>query len=264
LILSILLLIGLPLIGNFDEIYAYLDKNAIIKKEEISISYISKNSPAISSGLKINDKILAYGNNLNDLNGANKLNNFEYFVQNNKGRQVYLKIQSKGKESVVNVLPRATYAKDDGPIGIGLSPAVYYAFPFGQNFIQAFKMIQKTYQMFFNTIGGVFGSIFNLKATTHDVAGPVGIAVVTSNVAKMGLSYLIAFTASFSINLAIVNMLPIPGLDGGRILMLLIEKFSKKKFSQKFENFSIGIGLTFLIIIVIFVTIKDVLYYFIY
>jgi membrane-associated protease RseP (regulator of RpoE activity) len=46
--------------------------------------------------------------------------------------------------------------------------------------------------------------------------------------------------------------------------MLLIEKLSKKKFSQKFENWSIGIGLTFLIIIVIFVTIKDVLYYFIY
>ncbi len=263
-ILSILLLIGLPLIGNFDEIYAYLDKNAVIKKEEISITYISKDSPAISAGLKINDKIIDYGTSVGDLNKVNKLSNFEYFVQNNKGREVYLKVENKGKEEVVNVMPRSTYAKGDGPIGIALSPAVYYTFPFGQNFVQAFKMIQKTYQMFFNTIGGVFGSIFNLKAKNHDVAGPVGIAVVTSNVAKMGMAYLVAFTASFSINLAIVNMLPIPGLDGGRILMLLIEKISKKKFSQKFENWSIGIGLAFLIVIVIFVTIKDVLYYFIY
>jgi len=263
-ILAVLLLIGLPLIGNFDEIYAYLGKNAIIKKEEISISYISKDSPAVSSGLKINDKILSYGSSENDLSGINRLNNFEYFVRNNKGREIYLEIERKGKEEIVKVIPRTQYDKNDGPIGIALSPAVYYTYPFGQNFIEAFKMIQKTFKMFFATIGNVFTSIFDITSKTHDVAGPVGIAVVTSNVAKMGMPYLIAFLASFSINLAIVNMLPIPGLDGGRILMLLIEKISRRKFSQKFENYSIGVGLTFLIIIVIFVTIKDVLFYFIY
>lgn len=264
LILSILLLIGLPLIGNFDEIYAYLDKNAIIKKEEISINFISKDSPASQVGLKLNDKILAYGSSPEDLNGGHQLSNFEYFVRNNKGREITLQIESHGKENIITVMPRSEYDANDGPIGIGLSPAVYYAYPFGQNFVEAFKMVIKTFRMFFATIGNVFTSIFNLASKTHDVAGPVGIAVVTSNVAKMGMSYLIAFAASFSINLAIVNMLPIPGLDGGRILMLLIEKISRRKFSPKFESYSIGIGLGFLIIIVIFVTIKDVLFYFVY
>jgi len=259
-----LLLIGLPLIGNFDEIYAYLDKNAIIKKEEISISYISKNSPGELSGLKVNDKIIAYGNSASELSGINRLDNFEYFVRNNKGREVYLQVISKGKEKVVNVIPRTAYDKNDGPIGIALTPAVYYAYPFGQNFIEAFKVIVKTFRMFFATIGNVFTSIFNLASKNHDVAGPVGIAVVTANVAKMGMTYLIAFMASFSINLAIVNMLPIPGLDGGRIFMLLVERLFHRKFSQKFESYSIGIGLGFLIIIVIFVTIKDILFYFIY
>jgi regulator of sigma E protease len=263
-ILSVLLLIGLPLIGNFDDIYTQLNKNAIIKKEEISVSYISKDSPAIDAGLKLNDKILDYGNSTADLNKINDLSNFEYFVRNNKGREIYLLTESKGKQKVVNVIPRTEYGENDGPIGIGLSPAVYYSYPFGHNFIEAFKVIQRTFKMFFATIGNVFSSIFNLKSETHDVAGPVGIAVITSNVAKMGMPYLIAFLASFSINLAIVNLLPIPGLDGGRILMLIIEKISGRKFSQKFENYSVGIGLTFLLIIVVFVTIKDILFYFIY
>lgn len=263
-ILSILLLIGLPLIGNFDDIYTQLNKNAIIKKEEISISYISKESPAIDAGLKLNDKILDYGNSPADLNGVNELSNFEYFVRNNKGREIYLLTESKGKQEMITVMPRTEYGENDGPIGIGLSPAVYYSYPFGHNFIEAFKVIQRTFKMFFATIGNVFSSIFNLKSETHDVAGPVGIAVITANVAKMGMPYLIAFLASFSINLAIVNLLPIPGLDGGRILMLIIEKISRRKFSQKFENYSVGIGLTFLLIIVVFVTIKDILFYFIY
>lgn len=241
-----------------------MDKNAVIKKEEISINFISKDSPASKVGLKLNDKILAYGTSPEDLKGGNALNNFEYFVRNNKGREITLQIERSGKESVVTVTPRSEYESDDGPIGIGLSPAIYYAYPFGHNFIEAFKMINKTFKMFFATIGNVFTSIFNLASKNHDVAGPVGIAVVTANVAKMGVSYLIAFMASFSINLAIVNMLPIPGLDGGRILMLLIEKISRRKFSPKFESYSIGIGLAFLIVIVIFVTIKDVLFYFVY
>jgi len=264
LIISILLLIGLPLIGNFDEIYNYLDKNAIIKKQEISISYITKNSPADLSGLKVNDKIIDYGSSTVDLNGRNELSNFEYFVRNNKGKEIYLKLETKGKEKIINIIPRTKYENTDGPIGIALSPAVYYSYPFGLNFVEAFKMILKTFKLFFTTIGGVFTSIFNLTSKNHDVAGPVGIAVVTSNVAKMGITYLIAFMASFSINLGIVNMLPIPGLDGGRIFMLLIEKILRRKFSPKFENYSIGIGLSLLIIIVIFVTIKDVLFYFVY
>lgn len=125
-------------------------------------------------------------------------------------------------------------------------------------------MVTKTFTMFFKTIGNVFGSIFNLKSDTHDVSGPVGIAVMTNSISKLGSVYLIAFLASFSINLAIVNLLPIPGLDGGRILLLLIEKIIGKKIGSKIENYSVGVGLAFLIVVVIFVTIKDVLFYFIY
>lgn len=263
-ILATLLLIGLPLIGDFNEIYGYLEKNAIIKREEINISVVKKDSPAYLAGIKVNDKILDYGTSGNDLGKEKELKNFEYFVRNNKGREIFLTVKSKHTEKTISLIPRVDFPENDGPIGVGLMPAVVYAYPFGQNFVKAFEMVTKTFSMFFKTIGNVFGSIFNLRSTTHDVAGPVGIAVMTNNIAKLGGVYLIAFLASFSINLAIVNLLPIPGLDGGRILLLIIEKIIGKRIGQKIENYSIGIGLSFLILVVIFVTIKDVLFYFIY
>lgn len=264
LILSILLLIGLPLMGDFDEVYNYLSKDAIIQKEELIVSLVTKNSPAENANIKVNDKILGYGLSDAEANKNNALSSFQTYISNNRGRNVYIKLNQNSKEVMVSVVPRLVNPKNDGAIGIGLTSSVYYSYPFGRNFVEAFKMIGKTFELFFKTIGGVFTSIFNLKSKDHNVAGPVGIAVVTKNIAGLGFSYLFAFMASFSINLAIVNMLPIPGLDGGRILMLLIEKIIRRPLGQKIENYSIGIGLAFLILIVIFVTIKDILFYFVY
>lgn len=263
-ILAVLLLVGLPLIGDFNEIYTYLDKSAIIKREEINITLVRPDSPAMLANIKVNDKILNYGLKEEDFNNQKPLQNFEHFVQNNKGREIYLQIKSKTTEKTVALTPRIDHPENDGPIGVGLMPAVVYSYPFGRNFVEAFNMVTKTFTMFFKTIGNVFGSIFNLKSDTHDVSGPVGIAVMTNSISKLGSVYLIAFLASFSINLAIVNLLPIPGLDGGRILLLLIEKIIGKKIGSKIENYSVGVGLAFLIVVVIFVTIKDVLFYFIY
>ena len=91
-----------------------------------------------------------------------------------------------------------------------------------------------------------------------DVSGPVGIAVLTGQVAKLGFIYILQFTALLSVNLAIINILPIPALDGGRIFFILIEKFKGTPVSQKFEQRAHNIGFALLITLMVLVTVRDV------
>ena len=89
------------------------------------------------------------------------------------------------------------------------------------------------------------------------LSGPVGIAVMTGKVAKLGFNYLLNFMALLSLNLAIINVLPIPALDGGRFLFLLISKIKGKPLNQKYEQIAHGIGFFVLISLVVLITIKD-------
>jgi regulator of sigma E protease len=91
-----------------------------------------------------------------------------------------------------------------------------------------------------------------------DLSGPVGIAVLTGQVARMGFIYLLQFTALLSINLAVINFIPFPALDGGRILFLIIEKIRRKPVSQKIENLVHNIGFALLMALVLLVTYRDV------
>ena len=93
---------------------------------------------------------------------------------------------------------------------------------------------------------------------TIEVAGPVGIAVITGQYARMGFGYLLWLTALLSANLAIINILPIPALDGGHLLFLLIEKIRRKPMNQKVEAIINQIFFFALILLILAVTVKDV------
>lgn len=91
-----------------------------------------------------------------------------------------------------------------------------------------------------------------------EVTGPVGIAVLTGRVARLGFAYLVQFTAVLSLNLAIINILPIPALDGGRLLFLAIAKIRGKENNQKIEQWFHTVGFSLLMLLVIAVTVRDV------
>src|SRR3989339_522983 len=94
-----------------------------------------------------------------------------------------------------------------------------------------------------------------------DISGPVGIAVLTGQFARMGFVYFLQFTAILSMNLAIINALPFPALDGGRILFLIIEKFKGGPVKKEVEAMVHYIGFVLLMILVVFVTFKDIARY---
>ncbi|MBI4363293.1 MAG: site-2 protease family protein, partial [Candidatus Doudnabacteria bacterium] len=90
------------------------------------------------------------------------------------------------------------------------------------------------------------------------LAGPVGIAVLTRDVARLGFIYLLQFTAVLSVNLAVINAVPFPALDGGRMLFLIIEKIRGKKLPQRAEQVANTVGFALLLLLMLFVTVKDV------
>jgi len=92
-----------------------------------------------------------------------------------------------------------------------------------------------------------------------EIAGPVGIAVLTSQVVHLGWVYVLQFAAILSINLAIINILPFPALDGGRLLFLLIEKIKGSPVKFKTERLAHALGFIILIGIMIIITLRDVI-----
>ena len=107
------------------------------------------------------------------------------------------------------------------------------------------------YDLIRDAVGGAEGAL-------SQVAGPVGIADLVGNAADRGLAALFSFMALISINLAVLNLLPFPALDGGRIVFSIIEGISGKKIPQSVATYVNGAGMIILLLFMVFVTYQDI------
>lgn len=108
-------------------------------------------------------------------------------------------------------------------------------------------------------LGGMVASLVTGAKTEVDIAGPVGIVTLTKQMSELGIAYLLYFAAILSINLGIINILPIPALDGGRILFVLIEKLKGSPVSPNVEGYVHQVGFILLILLMVLVTLNDIL-----
>ena len=126
----------------------------------------------------------------------------------------------------------------------GFKAALKYAF-------QKFAAISEQMWM---TLGGLFSG----KISLNSLSGPVGIYTVVGETRKAGIENIIFLTAYLSINLGIMNILPIPALDGGHVLFLLIEMITRKKVNQKIEALATNIFFALLMLLMLYITIHDI------
>jgi regulator of sigma E protease len=103
----------------------------------------------------------------------------------------------------------------------------------------------------------IFRQLFVSRTVPEDVSGPVGIAVIAGRIAKQGFTPFLQFAGMLSVNLAVINFLPIPALDGGRALFLVIEKLRRKPLSRKLEIGIHNVAFLLLILLIILVTVRD-------
>ncbi len=221
-----------------------------ITNTKIQIMQVVPGSPAESAGLKSGDQVKSF----------NKISDFQNFVDENKGKQISLVIDRNGNILNVNLTPRLSYPKGQGPTGLVLERIadIIKKYPWYEAPIEGAIFTGKITVDALAGIYGFFASIFQGKGVPPEaqLAGPVGITIFLSRAVDYGLGFFLYFVGSLTVLLAIFNLFPIPALDGGKILFLIIEKLNKKPVPVKWEQ---GITVIFFVLLIsmsIFVTIR--------
>jgi len=222
---------------------------------KVTVTEIAPESPAATTSIRPGDIILSVNEQPVNNNG-----DLHRYVQLNLGKEIALLLQhSDGTRENVQVTPRWKTPAGQGAIGIVIgtldATIVSQHYPFWKAIPMAVSACIETFVLFKN---GIFSMI--IGAVPVEVAGPVGIAQITGEVAKAGISPLLEFAAFLSINLAIINIFPLPALDGGRIAFVLLEGLRRgKRVSAKTEGLVHTIGFFLLISVMFAITYQDII-----
>ena len=213
------------------------------------IKEVTIGGPAYVSGIMEGDKIVKV--NGHHVGNTDKLL-LELTIIKNDNITITVKRGKEYKEVTLNTNKEDIDGKVSYHMGFSLDdtntkgfiPAIKYAFT---KFISLFE------QMIFILI-----YLFGGKLALNNLSGPVGIYVLVGNVAKTGFLNVLYLMAYISLNVGIINILPFPAFDGGRIFMLTIEKITGKKLSQKVENYINTVGFILLMLLMLYVTFNDI------
>jgi len=224
--------------------------------EQVQVQQVASGSPAAEAGIEQGDIILAInGHNINNRG------DLDYYVQLSLGSETTLLLNKAANgEQEVTLVPRWKPPEGEDALGIevisvgGSQQIVRQSYSPWTSTALGTQRCVEILILFRNTIRS-----WIIGATTPQVAGPVGIYQMTSQVAEAGLIPLIVFTALISLNLGIINLLPLPALDGGRLVFLLVELARRgKRVSSRVEHLVNTIGFAVLILIMCVVTYFDI------
>lgn len=220
---------------------------------KIQILEVKKGTPAEAMGLQLGDEILSIaGEKITALEQVSEA------ISAHKGQTLEMRVNRLGDEMTLSGTPRTDYPANEGSLGISFSETAIVSYPWyqsvSQGAIATYNITLAILGAFGSMLAGLFGAG---TGTPVDVTGPVGIVYLTKQMSDLGLAYLLQFAALLSINLAIINILPIPALDGGRILFVLIEKLKGSPISRSTEGMVHQIGFVLLLLLMVVVTVRD-------
>ncbi len=249
-------------LGNFILgwiIYSYLFTQGVpVPANKIIVENVISQSPAQKAGIKKNDiiKALVIDHQVFDLKKSEELVNL---TKKYAGKEIKLVLVRETKEITVEIIPRKNPPSNQGPLGITITHFLEKKYPWWQapfyGLFDCFKIILNIFIEFSKL---AYYSIFE-KSQRIEVAGPIGIAQYTSEVIKFGKNAYLEFLALLSLNLAVINILPFPALDGGRLVFVMYEAITKKKINKKIEYYLNFFGFLILILLAITVSVNDII-----
>jgi regulator of sigma E protease len=231
---------------------------------KVVINQVVKGSPADKAGIKVGDTILSV-----QKTAVTSSQQLVTYARNHLGEKLNLVVSSPAggearqgrQKSVVRdltVTPRKVYPSDEGPMGIAISQnVVLKKYPWYQApFVGTWEALKQTWLIASGLV--MLGIQLVTKGMVpQGVAGPIGIAQLTGVVISIGPSAVLSLVSLLSLNLAIINVLPIPALDGGRLLFILIEGIFGKKINQELEARAHMIGMLVLLGLIALITLHD-------
>jgi regulator of sigma E protease len=217
------------------------------------IGQIVAGKPASRAGLKTGDLVRSV-----DGQKISYWDQFVDLVRGSGGKSLQLEVERKGQSVTVSVTPlRGAADPSEKNYQIGIAPEV----PLAYHKVTVSQALRDATVQTGNIIGetfGVLGKLFSGRVSVKELQSVVSISVAAGEAVSMGSFAIISFMALISVNLGILNLLPVPILDGGHILLLSLEGLRRRDFSLAFKERFIQVGLVFLLVLFAYVMYNDV------
>jgi len=231
----------------------------LLVNPKVQVLAVAPDSPADEAGLRSGDAIKELSVS-NYQFSIDKVKDIQDLTEQYKGQEVGLTIE-RGKEVfTVSLVPRVSPPEDEGPMGVALLRTAEKSYSWWQ---APQKAAEATWNLTGAVVAGwsnIITGLFHGNGLPKGVqfVGPVGIGALISQAAQVGVNYFLQFIAIISIYLAIFNLLPIPALDGGKLLFLAIEKIKGRPINRRIEENVTVAFFALMIILMVWVTIKDI------
>lgn len=250
LLLSIGYMHGLPSV-----IEDSLPSRVHIEESKLSVLQVLQDSPADRAQIQTGDTIISLDGNV-----QTNAESARSYIAGHGPNGIDIIIQKSDKSfRTVHVISEPLKNQTSLGIGVGILQTGLVSYPFFDSIGQGVLATGRLTKDIVVSFAGLIKDLVVTQKMGVDLSGPVGIAVMTGEVAAMGWIYLLQFAAVLSINLGVINILPFPALDGGRVFFLLIEKIRGKSVNAKFETLTHNLGFMLLMLLIILVTLKDVM-----
>lgn len=187
------------------------------------------------------------------------LSDLQLYIRSHSNDALNLIIERGQKQQTISLRPALLKVGDEEIYGLGISlfTTATVAYPIYRAPWEAVKLTGKLFGLIAKTLGDIMVGLIRGAPAPIDVTGPIGIAILTSQVVDLGWIFILQFVAVLSLNLAFINLLPFPALDGGRLFFILIEVIRRRPVSEHIEGRIHRWGFTALLILVLVVTYFD-------
>lgn len=219
-----------------------------LKDFRIEVIAAKEGSPAQKAGIQSGDVITQIEGQI-----FSDVTSLRSYVGAHGGQELNVDIRRNGSSLPLKITPTILTQGEQAVMGVELVAVATVSYPIHIAFAESLKTTWALTKNIFTSLGSA--------VRTRDFGGfvgPVGIAKHTAQAAQLGLSYLINLMALISLSLGIFNVLPIPALDGGRILFVFIEKIRRRPIDQQLENTLHLVGFFVLLLLLVLITVKDV------
>ncbi len=226
--------------------------------QNVIVETIAQGSPAASVGLRAGDIIqqLSVGDTSVEIHSTKELISYS---KQYAGKQVIVLVQRGGSKIELAMTPRLQPPSGQGPLGISVTSYELKKYPwYTAPFFGLVHAVTITKQIVIE-LASTAVRFFSFQNVQVDVAGPVGIAQYTGQAIKFGKNAVLELMALLSLNLAIINILPFPALDGGRLVFILYEMIAKRPVNRKVEQYVNIFGMLTLLALAAVITVHDVL-----
>ncbi len=239
---------------------ASLEGGERVAQPQTMILEVVSNSPAEEAGLKSGDSILSLSQGEMSLDAVNApIEDIRAFINSAGTQTLNVTIERGETTQDVLLIPREDVVPGRFAIGVSMDKIGILKLPWWSAIIEGAK---STFSLSAAVVIGLFQfftDAFSGGADLSQVTGPVGIVSLVGDASTLGFVYLLGFTAFISVHLAVINLVPFPALDGGRLLFVLIEALKGSPIKARIANTLNTIGFILLIMLMLFITYQDIL-----